>query len=618
MANVSQSAAATGLKAFIAVLPCAILTLATASVAPAQGFFPLKDVHAGLHGVGRTIFQGNRIEEFQVEVLGVIQNAGPKQSIILARLSGGPLAEAGVIQGMSGSPVYIDGKLLGAVALGFAFSKEPIAGIQPIEQMIADSTLSLSADASAGGQSPGFNVRLLHGSGFQFPATPLSSFSVAGSSSQNLTQILTPLALTGFTPRTVDAFAPEFRKLGFEPLQAVSAGSPTSQKLSGTVVPGSMISVQLVSGDMSIGADGTVTYVDGNRVYAFGHRFLDSGSTDMPFARSEVIAILPTLNTSFKLSTPKDWVGSILSDRSASVAGEIGRRAHTVPVSITIHSHETGLHSYAVQIVNDRLLTPFLAQTVLYSAIDASERTLGAGTLRLHTHVAFEGDLPPLDLHDIFVGENGLAAQVSADAVVTSAFILSSGFAPVRIRNMAFELDPVQTKQQVYVTQAWTSAHEVHPGDPVTVTVLLGGENGVQMTRQATYKIPIGASPGLLNFTISDANTQNFPEFAGMNAASAKSAPDLIRLLNTYRGAEAAYVRVWRPQPAFTISGPVPGGEITDPPPSVMLILADPSESPTSNAAQLATRGSGIAEFRLPVDGYVVSGAKTVQVEVKE
>ncbi|HEX4772624.1 MAG TPA: SpoIVB peptidase S55 domain-containing protein [Bryobacteraceae bacterium] len=615
MANVSQPAAANAGRQFRLL---AALVLCAVPVIKAQGFFALKDVHPGLHGIGRSIFQGNRIEDFQVEILGVIQSSGPKQSIVLARLSGGPLAQTGVIQGMSGSPVYIDGKLLGAVALGFAFSKEPIAGIQPIEQMIADSSFSPAVDTIAGTRMPGTNVELSRGSRLHWPVTLVPALPAVNSFPQNLTQILTPLAITGFTPRTLETFAPEFRRLGFEPQQAVSSGSPSSQTLSGTVAPGSMISVQLVSGDMSVGADGTVTYVDGKRIYAFGHRFLDSGSTEMPFARSEVIAILPTLNTSFKLSTPKEWVGSIVSDRSVSVAGEIGRRARTVPVSITVHSRDTGPHNYLVQVVNDRLMTPFLTQTVLFSAIDATERTLGAGTIRLHTHVNFEGGLPPLDLHDIFVSDSGLAAQVSADAVVTSAFILSSGFDAVRIRDMAFELDPVQSKQQLYILQAWTSAHDVHPGEPVTVTALLGGENGVQVTRKATYRIPIGAPAGLLNFTVSDANTQNFPEFAGMNAASAKTAPDLIRLINHYRGAEAAYVRVWRSQPAFTIAGPLPGGEITDPPPSVMLILADPSESPTSNAAQLAIRGSGIAEIRLPVDGYVVSGAKTVQVEVKE
>lgn len=562
-----------------------------------------------MHGVGRTVFEGNRIEDFQVEILGVLQSAGPKQSLVLARLSGGPLAETGIIQGMSGSPVYIDGKLLGAVAFGFAYSKEPIAGIQPISQMLSDSTFRPPAAA------PSSTIAL--GKPFQLPDLPAIQ-----SPARNLTQILTPLSLSGFTPRTLEVFAPEFRKLGFEPEQAVSSGSITSQaplpSARRSVVPGSMISVQLVSGDMSMGADGTVTYVQGDRLYAFGHRFLDLGSIEMPFATTDVVAVIPNLNTSFKLANARQWAGTIVSDRSTAVAGEIGRKADTVPAQITVHSPDTGTHVYRVNLVRDRLLTPFLAQTALFSAIDATERTLGSGTIRLHTRIDFEGTLPPLDLRDIFVSDSGLAAQVSGDAVVTLAFLLSAGFHDVHVKDIAFEMEPVQGKRQLYITQAWTSARIVRPGDDVTIYALLGGENGIQRTVHFGYHVPVGAPNGLLNFTVSDANTENFPDFAGMNAASAVTARDLIHMLNAYRGAEAAYLRVWRPEPAFTISGPLPGGEITDPPPDVMLVLQDPAESPTSNAAQINTRGSALTSVRLRVDGFVVSGAKTVQVEVKE
>ena len=181
-----------------------------------------------------------------------------------------------------------------------------------------------------------------------------------------------------------------------------------------------------------------------------------------------------------------------------------------------------------------------------------------------------------------------------------------------------FELQPAETKRQVYIAQAWTSAHEVKPGDSITLTTVLAGENGAQFTRTTPLNIPLGSAVGPLNITVSDANTLNFPEFAGMNSSAAQEASNLIQLLNQYRGSEAAYLRVWRSQPAFTLGGPSPGAELPDPPPSVMLILADPSTSPTSNLAQLATRGSELAEIRIPVDGYVVSGAKTVQVEVKE
>jgi hypothetical protein len=594
-----------GFKRLSAIaVACAVFFLPSPKRMEAQEFFPLKDVRPGLIGVGRTVFQGDRIEDFKVEILGVLQNAGPKQSIILARLSGGPLAEAGVIQGMSGSPVFIDGKLLGAVALGFAFSKEPIAGIQPIEQMVADGRFE---ETHAGSKV-----------GMALAGRPIPMDAAVSQPFGNMTQILTPLALTGFTTSTIQAFAAKFRSLGFEPQQGVSGGSPSSPAFSGSVAPGGMISVQLMSGDMAIGADGTVTYVDKHRVYAFGHRFLDGGSTELPFARADVITVVPTLNSSFKMCIPKEWAGTILSDRSTGVAGEIGRPARTIPVTISVRSAVMGTRDYHVQIVNDRLFTPFITQTALFSAIDATERTIGVGTIRLSERVEFEGGAPPLVLKDAFVSDSGLPQQVSADAVVPLGFVLATGFSGLRIKRMSFELEPVETKRQLYIAQAWTSAHSVHPGDRVGLTILLGGENGFQTTRTAAYEVPVGAPAGQLNFTVSDANTLNFPEFAGMNAASAQSPAQLIELLNKFRGSQGAYVRVWRAEPAFTISGPSPGGEITDPPPSVMLILADPSTSPTSNVAQLATRGSTVAEIPMPMDGYVVSGARTVQVEVKE
>ena len=577
----------------------------------AQGFFPLKDVRPGLHGIGRTVFQGNRIEEFQVEILGVLQNAGPKQSIILAKLSGGPLAEAGVVQGMSGSPVFIDGKLLGAVALGFAFSKEPIAGIQPIEQMIEDGRVTGGRSSVRAGAGP-------HRAISWGQLATVHADSNVPSPFGSLTQILTPLALTGFTPGTIQTFSSKFRTLGFEPQQGVSAGSPSSPGFFGKVEPGGMISVQLMSGDMSISADGTVTYINGKELYAFGHRFLDAGTTELPFARSDVLAIVPTLNTSFKLSVPKEWVGTISSDRSTGIVGEIGRPARTIPITISVQSPVMGPREYRVRVVNDRLFTPFVTQTALFSAIDATERTAGVGTVRLSERIEFEDGVPALVLKDAFVSDSALPQQVATDAVVPLGFILANGFNTLRVKSMSFSLEPVESKRQLYILQAWTSAHDVHPGDPVQITSVLAGENGFEMTRSATYRVPVGGPLGQLNFTISDANTLNFPDFAGMNAASSQSPEELIGLLNKFRGSQAAYVRVWRSQPAFSISGPSPSGEITDPPPSVMLILADPSTSPTSNVAQVATRGSTIAEIPIPLDGYVVTGAKTVQVEVKE
>ena len=240
--------------------------------------------------------------------------SGQKQTIILARLSGGPLAQTGVLQGMSGSPVYIDGKLLGAVALGFPFSKEPIAGIQPIEAMLAGATFPAAVDAHAVAS-----------------ALPLAAGALGISSPfGNLSDIPTPLAVSGFSSTSLSALSPRFRNLGLQLQEGVAL---TAQNSPGgvrpnpavAIVPGSMISVGLITGDMNVTADGTVTYVSGKRIYAFGHRFLDAGLVELPFAHSEVIASIPTLNSSFKLSAPGEWVGTILSDRSTAVAGEISR-----------------------------------------------------------------------------------------------------------------------------------------------------------------------------------------------------------------------------------------------------------------------------------------------------
>ena len=264
---------------------------------------PLAEIKPGMRGVGRTVFQGSEPEEFQAEILGVLENVGPRQSIILARLSGGPLERTGVMQGMSGSPVYIGGKLIGAVALTFQFSKEPIAGIRPIGEM-------LEVDRE--------------------PAVRMASQQAAPAQggTPRLVEIATPVSFNGFTRSTLDRFTPKLRELGFDPVQGVSSGASSTMTFGDPALlrPGSMISVQLLAGDMSVGAEGTITAIDGKNIYGFGHKFLSAGPTDLPFARAEVLALLPNVATSFKISAAREWMGSITQDRSVGIAGVVGEK----------------------------------------------------------------------------------------------------------------------------------------------------------------------------------------------------------------------------------------------------------------------------------------------------
>src|SRR4029079_18061207 len=229
-------------------------------------------------------------------------------------------ASTGVMQGMSGSPVYIDGKLVGAVAMGFPFSKETIAGIRPIEDMLRITPQPAQNIASATPRRQ----------------TLMASGKMTGET--RLEEIATPVSFTGFTPATLEQFAPQLRRMGMDPRQGASGGGSIPDRLGDPrqLEPGSMISVLLISGDMNGGAEGTITAIDGDRVYAFGHRFLGEGSTDLPFARAEVLALMPNLSSSFKISMAREWMGSITSDRETAVSGLTGRQASLIPVQIRV------------------------------------------------------------------------------------------------------------------------------------------------------------------------------------------------------------------------------------------------------------------------------------------
>ena len=579
----------------------AILALATAL--PAQTFLPLKDIRPGMHGVGRTVFSGNRIEEFQVEILGVLENTGPHESIILGKLSGGPLAESGVMQGMSGSPVYIDGKLVGAVALAYAFSKEPIAGIRPIEDMVRPvaQRAAIAAVRAPIALAPNQLLR----------AFPQPSPAMAGGA--QMVDIATPLSFGGFTRATLDTFAPQLRALGLEPRQAVSSAGklPDAMGNPADVKPGSMISVQLLSGDYNVGADGTVTYIDGNRIYAFGHRFLDVGATSLPFALSEVLTVVPNTNTSFKLSAARQWMGTIGYDGNTAVAGEFGKRAATVPVSLNVTRDGKHVESYQIQMVNDPLLSPLLVQMAVFSAIDATERTVGAATLRITGEIAFQNAPLPVRIDNMFSADNGSATQASLSTAVPVSYVMQSDFDTLRLKSIALNIEAFEQKKELTIDDLTVSKREAHPGDTVRLNVSLVGENGAEMKRQLDYKIPIGAEPGPLYFTVADAGTANITDFHQVLGATPHTSTQLITTVNNLHPNTRAYIRVWRTDPAFQLEGV----DLPAPPASVTLIL---SESQTSLAGITQTRNSKIAEMEIDAGNVVVSGVKTAQVEIKE
>lgn len=561
--------------------------------------YPLRDIRAGQRGIGRTVFSGNKIDEFQVEVLGILENVGPKQSVILARLSGGPLDKTGVMQGMSGSPVYIDGRLVGAVALAFNFSKEPIAGIRPIEEMLAVGT---QAGVSVGPQQRASAEKR------EIPFAP----SRAGRDAASLIDIATPVSFSGFTAETLDHFAPELAKLGLSPRQGVSSGGPLPNKLGNPqqLRPGDMISVNLLSGDYAIGAEGTVTHIDGKRVYAFGHRFMSAGETELPFARAEVVALLPNLEASFKISSPQEWMGTITQDRSTAVYGELGRKADTVPLTVSLKDSRGAPRAYHMEMVQDRILSPFIVQMAVYSVIDATQRTLGLGSYSVRGAVEFQREVQPLKLDNTYSGDFNVPAQASVGVSSPLSAVLTGGFDTLKIKDINLAIEASERKRALQIDQITASRKEVRPGETVELAVTFAGENGVEMMKTVRYQVPVGAEPGTLNFTAADGNYSNLLDYQQLAANLPKSPTQLVAFLNNLRSNTNAYVRVWRNDPAFQVQG----SDLPNPPASVGLILS------RAQAAQgmWVPRGSKIAELEIPTGDAVVSGSKTVPVEVKE
>jgi hypothetical protein len=427
-----------------------------------------------------------------------------------------------------------------------------------------------------------------------------------------MVDIATPISFAGFSRGVVDAFASRLRALGLEPLQGVAAGAKIAPGMGNPadLKPGSMISVQLMSGDLSVGADGTLTYIDGGRVWAFGHHFLGVGSTALPFARAEVVAVLPTLNTSFKLSSAKEWMGFINQDGETAISGELGKLPPLASIAISISRGGRRIDSYNMQMVDDPLLSPLLIQMAVSNALDATGRSVGASSVRMTGQVEFANAPAPVKIDAFYAADSGASGQAAAGAAVPAAFVMQSGFKALALKKVSINLDVFEENRSLTVDGISVSPRSVRPGEDVTLTVSLTGDGGAEVTRRVTYPVPIGAEPGALYFTVSDASTANLADFRQVLSATARTPAQAISVVNALHANTKAYVRVWRANPAFQLEG----ADLPDPPASAALILG--AQAVAGGIAQ--TRNAKIGEMEIDTGGMAVTGAKTVQVEIRE
>ncbi len=567
-------------------------------------FLPLEQIKPGMTGTGKTTFEKVAIEEFQVEILGVLENVRPGRNLILCRLRGEKVETTGVFSGMSGSPVYIEGKLIGAIAFSFPFSKEPIAGITPIhemveifEQMSAPSQWSSPKSFSDRSRELGEIQRV---SNFA-PRIPveLGQRGVRG----DLEPILTPLSLSGFDPSTIRFFEKAVRSLGFLP--ALGLWSSGNDFEEAPVAPGASLVAQLVRGDLQVGAAGTITHVDGARVYAFGHPFLGTGFTDMPMATGAVLTVISSLSTGLKVTAVGNLVGSIKQDRDTGILGLRGEKARMLPISVRLHTSRQGVREINVEVVRDPFLTPLLANLAVFNSLVSSERSIGLQTFRVDTRIAIEGQ-PAVR----YSRNTGAMAEAALTVGGLLDLLINSGFDDVPVEMVQVDIQAVEEKLVATLEQVWVDKQKVKPGEEVKLTLVLRRDNGRQMLQNYSLKIPRDLREGPVQVLVGEGISLT-------RTAAAKEAAQpipqtvyqLVRAINNLKRNDRIYVRLLRGRPGSVVAGE--GMPLL--PPSMLEI----HRSERTSGASRPLENVVFLERELAATDLVLEGVKTIQLMVK-
>ena len=581
--------------------------------------FPLEDVRPGLKGTARTVFSGSDTQEFNVEILGVLPGfPGPRQSAIIGKLSGSNVEKTGVFAGMAGSPVYIDGKIVGAIAFSFPFSKEPIAGITPIKQMI--DIFNQGAEERVKPKEPRpVSFAQLAGTDWKpnLPKPAISSVSLlapvsAGSPlmpliGQQMTPIATPLVFSGITQESLSMFAPQLVASGLLPVSGVggsAAITPMAEVNGNTFPPGSSISVQLVRGDYSLAAAGTVTMRNGDQIYAFGHPFLSLGASDMPMTESSVVTVIANMNNSFKLAVPGQMVGSIAQDRATGIFGLLRRAPKMIPVKVNLHTSRDRTETFTYEVVSDSFLTPLLLNITIFNTITSSERVLGESTISVQGQIKVKGQ-EPIEVDRRFSANNS-PIQAAGSIAAPVASLLASGFDNVQLDGITLDISSSETKYAGTLERITLDRTEVRRGEKVEVQAYVRTESGKQFVQRIPVQIPEDAALGQLLVFVGDGGA--LQEGSPAKAFVPQDLSQLVRAINTVKKSDRLYVKLFR----ITNGAVIGTSELPSLPPSMVATL----NSDRTSGGYTPTVLSPVYEMELPPAEFVISGQQLIAIDV--
>jgi hypothetical protein len=584
-------------------------------------FIGLEELKPGMKGVAYSVFKGTVPEEFGVEVLGILPGyPNPRQSAIIIKLSGANAERTGVFAGMSGSPVYFDGRLAGAIAFSFPFSKEPIGGVTPIKQMI---------DLFAQGGDSSDAIRHHEPRAYSFSELAATEWkgnlpkpavigapmlaNVSGGSpllrylGQQIAPIATPVIFGGISQQTLEMFAPQLMANGLMPVAAAGGGMPLGPL--GTITPetlkpGTSITAALVRGDYSLAASGTVTFRDGDRIYAFGHPFLSLGGSSMPMAESSVVTVVPNTNNSFKLTIPGAMVGSITQDRASGIYGQLRQAPRMIPVTIKLRTTRNQDQVFNYEVMEDQTLTPLLLNLTLVNTLGSSERTLGDSTITISGNIALEGQSPVV-VERRFSANNANALAAGSIALPVSQ-LLASGFDNTHINKISIDINSEENKHEATLDRVALNRTEVHRGDQFEIQAFVRSDAGQIFVQRIPVSIPADIPPGQVLLFVGDG--------ASLQQASASQSfvpanlGQLVNAMNQIKKNDRLYVKLYRVTPGAIIGT----SELPNLPPSMLATL----NSDRSMGGITPTILSPFWEKELPAAEFVISGQQVLALDV--
>ncbi len=592
-----------------------LVLAASVVVAGAQGagaandgaFVPIEDVRPGDRCVGKTVFAGSEVEEFDVEILAVIRGTAPRSDLIIGRATGGILDLAGIPQGMSGSPVYLDGRLVGAISATWPFSKEPIAGITPIGEMLPALEGERSSSHRTGGALGLALVppeerqacrlsRLWDLAGVE-PRAPaaLTGAPLGSYDGREMTPIALPLVVSGGSDLFLQKVADVLRGGGLTPVRG-SAGTAVAE--SAEPIPGSAVGVQFVGGDASWTAIGTLTHREGDRVVAFGHPIFDAGAVDLPLVAAYVHTVLPLASLSFKYASGAELIGAVYSDRHRGVGGRIGPSAATIPLEVDIVSPRGVASHYEFDVISMTPYGSFFAGLAASGAI--SEAALTTGHSLVEMRATLETAEDSVEYEALFQTPEP-ALRVGGELAMLMDVVLANGFERKEIRRVSLDVSVTEGELWTAIENVSVTRAGYAPGDEVDVRVRLRDWRGEVRTETMVLTVPPSAGDGPLTVRVGGAGA--FHEWDAERLAGGlrpRTYEQLRRLIESSLPGNVVVAQLLSDRPGLSLSG----NELRELPGRAALVMGSASQSGSAVPADLTVLSEAEFEAEREVRGY--------------